>query len=310
MKVLIVGTGAIGGFYGALLDRAGARVSVVCRSDFETVEAQGIEIRSTLGEWRFRPAAVYRHAGEAPEPPDYLLLCTKVLPDIDRVALIEEAVGPHTTIVLIQNGVEIEEAVARAFPDNVLISGLAFVCCSRSGPGKVWHQAYGNLMLGEWPEGAGSRVADLCDAFCRSGIQARAMEDIVAARWRKCVWNAPFNPLSVLSGGLYTSDILEAGEAFVRRLMGEVCAIAAATGHPLAEDVIDRNIADTRKMPPYKTSMLLDFEAGRPMETEAILGNAVRAARREQVPAPHLEAVYALMKLRERRPASADRPPT
>jgi len=306
MKVLIVGTGAIGGLYGALLARAGAEVSAVCRSDYEVVTSHGIEIRSTLGEWTFRPAAVYCRADELSEAPDYVLLSTKVLPRIDRVALIKDAVGPDTVIVLIQNGVEIEEEIARAFPSNELISGLAFVCTSRTAPGQVWHQAYGNLMLGDWPSGVSPRVTALCEAFSHSGIKAKAMEDIVAARWRKCVWNAPFNPLSVLSGGLYTSDILTTQEHLVCQLMNEVCTIAAATGHSLPDDVIDRNLADTHQMPPYKTSMLLDFEAGRPMETEAILGNAVRAGQRVHVSIPHLETVYALMKLREWQLGKAD----
>jgi len=300
MKALIVGTGAVGGFYGALLARAGAEVAVVSRSDYETVRRAGIHVRSPLGEWIFRPAAVYRSAAEIASPPDYVVLCTKVLPHIDRAALIRDAVGPDTAIVLIQNGVEIEDGLARVFPDHELISGLAFVCVSRTAPGQVWHQAYGNLMLGDYPAGISPRVESLCAAFGRAGVRAKATADIVTARWRKCVWNTPFNPLSVLSGGLYTSDILQSQETFVRTLMGEVCAIAAATGHPLPEDVIDRNIEDTRRMPPYKTSMLLDFEAGRPMETEAILGNAVRAARREGVAVPHLESVYALMQLRQR----------
>ncbi len=300
MKALIVGTGAVGGFYGALLAKAGAEVAVVSRSDHETVRRAGIHVRSPLGEWTFQPAAVYRNAAEVASPPDYLVLCTKVLPHIDRATLIRDAVGPNTAIVLIQNGVEIEDEIAEAFPDHELISGLAFVCVSRTAPGQVWHQAYGNLMFGDYPAGVSPRVESLCAAFTQTGVRAKATADIVAARWRKCVWNAPFNPLSVLSGGLYTSDILQSQEPFVRTLMSEVCAIAAASGHPLPEDVVDRNIEDTRKMPPYKTSMLLDFEAGRPMETEAILGNAVRAARREGVPVPHLASVYALMQLRQR----------
>lgn len=299
MQVLIVGTGAIGGFYGALLARAGAEVAAVCRSDYDLVRQQGIQVRSPLGEWIFHPIAVYRHAGEIETPPDYVILCTKVLPGLDRVELIRAALGPNTAVALIQNGVEIEAELAENLPDHELISGLAFVCVSRTGPGQVWHQAYGNLMFGNFPHGISPKVEALCAAFNRAGVQAKATEDIVTARWQKCVWNAPFNPLSVLSGGLYTSDILANQEYFVRQLMGEVCAIAAASGHPLPADVIDQNIQSTRQMPPYKTSMLLDFEAGRPMETEAILGQAVRAAYRARIKVPHLESVYALMKLRE-----------
>ncbi|MDD2662095.1 MAG: ketopantoate reductase C-terminal domain-containing protein, partial [Methylococcales bacterium] len=86
---------------------------------------------------------------------------------------------------------------------------------------------------------------------------------------------------------------------FVRSIMQEICNIASAVGHPLPDDIVDTNIENTYAMPPYKTSMLLDYEADQPMETEAILGNALRAARRVGIAAPHLESVYALMKLRE-----------
>jgi 2-dehydropantoate 2-reductase len=110
---------------------------------------------------------------------------------------------------------------------------------------------------------------------------------------------APFNPLSVLSGGLPTLDILQSQEAFVRTIMQEVCGIAEAVGHRLPDNIVDVNIENTYTMPPFKTSMLLDYENGQPMETEAIIGNAVRAGKRLGISSPHLESVYALMKLRE-----------
>lgn len=298
MQVLIVGAGAIGSLYGALLAKAGVEVAVVSRSDYEAILGGGIHIRSPLGEWLFKPKAVYREVGEAKPAPDYLILCTKVLPQLDRAALIRKALGPDTVIVLIQNGVEIEDEIALAFPEHELISGLAFVCVSRTGPGRVWHQAYGQLKLGTFPCGISPKVQELCQAFERAGIHAEATADIVAARWSKCVWNAPFNPLSVLSGGL-TTDLLLTEEPLIRALMAEVVAIAKALGHPLPPEIIDQNIESTRRMPPYETSMLLDFKAGRPLETEAILGNAVRAAYRVGVKVPHLETVYALMRLRE-----------
>lgn len=301
MKVLIVGTGAIGGFYGALLDRQGAEVSVVCRSDYATVRDGGIRIHSPLGNWIFRPHRVLRDIGEAGRDHDYLLLCTKILEGMDRAAMIREAVGPHTAITLIQNGVEIEAPLAERFPDHELISGLAFVCVSRTAPGVIWHQAYGRLAFGNYPGGCSERVRSLCTRFEAAGVPATATEDIVAARWQKCIWNAPFNPLSVISGGLRTADILGCQEPYVRAVMEEVSAVAAACGHPVPAGTIDRNIDHTRAMPPYKTSMLLDHEAGRPLETEAILGNAVRAARRVGVSTPRLESLYTMLKLIEYR---------
>jgi 2-dehydropantoate 2-reductase len=298
--VLVIGAGAVGAFYGSLLAQAGAEVSVVCRSDYEWVKQQGFVIDShPLGRWNFTPAQVLKNAADFKGTPDYILLCTKVIPVLDRVDLIRSAVGRNTAIVFIQNGVEIEQEMLDAFPNNEIVSGLAFICCNRTSPGEILHLAYGRLALGNLQNGVSDKTAQLCELFNRSGIECGATDDIVAGRWQKCVWNAPFNPLSVLSGGLPTLDILQTQESFVRSIMQEICGIAAASGHPLPDDIVDINIEHTYAMPPYKTSMLLDHESGQPMETEAILGNALRAAQRLGVPSPHLESVYALMKLRE-----------
>jgi len=299
-KVLIVGAGAIGGFYGALLAKAGAEVSVVCRSDYEQVKQHGFIIDSrTLGTWTFTPSQVLNNAADYKGTADYVLLCTKVIPSVDRVALIRPAVSADTAVVFIQNGVEIEQEILAAFPDNEIISGLAFICCNRVKPGEILHLAYGRLALGTLPGAVSKKTTQLCELFRQSGIDCTATENIVTERWKKCVWNAPFNPLSVLSGGLPTLDILQTQETFVRSIMQEICNIAEACGHRLPNHIVNTNIENTYAMPPYKTSMLLDYENDHPMETEAILGNAVRAAKRSGIECPHLESVYALMKLRE-----------
>ncbi|MFI3156514.1 MAG: 2-dehydropantoate 2-reductase [Methylococcaceae bacterium] len=300
IKVLVIGAGAVGAFYGSLLAKAGAEVSVVCRSDYAQVKQHGFIIDSQpLGRWNFTPAQVLNNAADFEGTADYILLCTKVIPTLDRAALIQPAVAENTAIVFIQNGVEIEQEMLDAFPENEIISGLAFICSNRVGPGEILHLAYGRLVLGNLPNGISSKTAQLCELFNQSGIKCNASENIVTGRWQKCVWNAPFNPLSVLSGGLLTLDILQNQEAFVRSIMQEVCDIAAACGHPLSDNSVNINIENTYAMPPYKTSMLLDYENGQPMETEVILGNALRAAQRLGIAAPHLESVYALMTLRE-----------
>lgn len=300
IKVLVIGAGAVGAFYGSLLAQAGAEVSVICRSDYDQVKQHDFIINSqALGRWNFTPAQVLKNVADFKGTPDYILLCTKVIPTLDRVALIRPAVGRNTSIVFIQNGVDIEQEMLNAFPKNEIVSGLAFICCNRVGPGEILHLAYGRLALGNLPNGISRKTVQLCELFNQSGIECGAIDNIVTGRWQKCVWNAPFNPLSVLSGGLLTLDILQTQEPFVRSIMQEVCVIAAASGHPLPDDIVNINIENTYAMPPYKTSMLLDYENGHPMETEAILGNALRAAQRLGVAAPHLKSVYALMKLRE-----------
>ena len=299
MKALVIGSGAVGSFYGSLLARQGAEVSVVARSDYLQILDHGIDLMGKSGDYHFRPAQVVRNASELAVKPDYVLLCVKVVEGADRVGLLRDALGPHTAIVLVSNGIDIEQEIAAAFPGHELISGLAFICVTRTAPGKIWHQAYGRMALGNYPVGVSARTKALCAAFERAGIVCVASDNITTARWQKCVWNAAFNPLSVLSGGLATADILDTQEPLVRAIMQEVTTIAEASGHPLPGDIVEQNIASTHKMPPYKTSMLLDFETGRPMETEAILGNAVRCGQALGVPIPHLESLYALMKLRE-----------
>ncbi len=305
MKVLVIGAGAIGGFYGSLLAKQGAEVSVICRSDYRQVSQHGFTIRShNLGEWQFKPAQVLQKIDEYKETADYILLCTKVIPGLNRVELIRKAVKPETSIVFIQNGVEIEHELLSAYPDNEIVSGLAFICSNRIAPGVISHLAYGRLTLGNIPGNVSTKTQQLADTFNQAGIKCQTSHEIIKARWQKCVWNAPFNPLSVLSDGLYTLDILSNQETYVRKIMQEVVDIAAATGHHLAPDIIDVNVSSTYAMPPYKTSMLLDFEAARPMETEAILGNAVRAGRRENVPCPYLESIYAMMQLKVLEPVT------
>jgi 2-dehydropantoate 2-reductase len=298
-QVLIVGAGAIGAFYGSLLAKAGADVSVVCRSDYETVKKSGFRIESAvLGDYDFIPKAVLKDVRDYRGAADYVLLCTKVLPDVDRAALLRPVASPQTSLVFIQNGVDIERELLEAFPANEVVSGLAFICSNRLGPGRIAHLAYGRLALGNLPGSVSAKTRELCRLFRNAGIECEAKDQIVTERWLKCVWNAPFNPLSVLSGGLSTAKILGTEEAFVRRIMQDVCRIAEALGHPLPADAVDRNIEKTYVMPPYKTSMLLDYEQGRPLETEAILGNALSAAERVNVPCPYLESVYASIRLK------------
>jgi 2-dehydropantoate 2-reductase len=297
MNILIVGAGAVGALYGSALARQGARVSVVCRSDYDVVSREGYDIRSPLlGDHRFRPERVYREVAQCREPPEYLMLTSKVLENVDRAALIRPAVGPRTVIVLIQNGVDIEAPIAAAFPGNGLLSCLAFIGVGRGGPGQVNHQSLGSLLMGTYPSGVTPAAQKLAAAFEAGKISCRLTEDVISGRWQKAVWNAVFNPISILGGVLDTAAMLrtEAEQAFVRRAMQEVCDVARAAGYPQSPNLVEQMIATTKTMRGYKTSMALDYENGRPMEIEAILGNTVRAARKVGVATPTLDAVYAL----------------
>ncbi|MCC5808728.1 MAG: 2-dehydropantoate 2-reductase [Ectothiorhodospiraceae bacterium] len=306
-RVLVVGTGAIGSFYGAILSRAGARVDVVSRSEHAQMQEHGVRVDSKeLGDLSFRPATVYKDVTEVSTPPDFLVLSVKVLDDLDRAALIRPAVGPDTAIVLIENGIEIEPPIVEAFPDNPLVSCLAFVAASRVGPAHTEHKAYGRLVIGSYPSGVNDAARRFSALLEQGGINAPLSENLVTERWRKAVWNAAFNPVSVIAGGASTKDILgsENEERLLVALMQEVCDVAAAAGHPMPEDLPEKSIVNTHKMPAYHNSMALDYIHGRDMEIEAILGNVIREARRLNIPVPHLETVYGTTKMLQRRIAA------
>lgn len=301
-SILIVGAGAIGSFYGAILKQAGCPVSTVLRSEYEVVKEKGIRISSPLGDLSYRPDHVYRD-GDVPEAaPDYLILCVKVLPGADRAALVKPWMGPKTRLVLIENGLDIERELAEAYPDNPIISCLAFIAASRTEPGVVEHKAYGKLVMGRYPEGIDEHCRTLSELFITGGIKVDLTEAVVGERWRKCLWNTPFNPLSVIANGADTKTMLDTdgGEALIRAMIREVMAVAEAEGYPMDESVIDQNIDGTRKMPPYKNSMALDYLNDRPIEREAVLGNVVAMAERHGIAVPHLNTVLVTLKMRAR----------
>jgi 2-dehydropantoate 2-reductase len=302
-NILLVGTGAVGSYYGARLAQAGARVSALCRSDYAVVKKKGIAIKSVSGDYHFKPEEVVNAIDEYRSDPDYIIVATKVLPEINIPDMIRKKVSPPASIVLLQNGIDIEEPVASAFPENELISAIAFISVSRPEYGLIDHKDYGSIRLGRYPSGGSDKIELLAGLFRKGGVPCEIESDIITARWRKLMWNAPFNPISVLAGGADTREMIEYEPALMlaRAVMEEVRALAEKTGHPLPPSSIDKIINDTRSMTPSRTSMLQDYDQNRPMEVEAILGNAVRIAQRHAVPVPHIESLYGLLALKDKK---------
>ena len=161
------------------------------------------------------------------------------------------------------------------------------------------HQDYGRITIGNYPFGIDEQTEKLGKLFQQSGVECLITENIQESRWKKLIWNAPFNPISVLGGGVTTKEMLSdpTSVAFIRRVMQEVSTLANAEGYPLDSSVIEENLRDTEKMKPYKSSMLLDYEAKRPMEVEAILGNVLKIAKKHRIEVPYLSGLYALLSL-------------
>jgi 2-dehydropantoate 2-reductase len=208
----------------------------------------------------------------------------------------QRLLGEAGTVLLVQNGIGCEAGLARATGGQVL-GGLAFLCAQQRGPGVVEHLDYGALTIAasspdERPMGVTPVMGAIAEDLGASGTQCLLDEDLVRARWRKLMWNVPFNPLSVILDAS-TAELMASGEAvaLIRRVMAEVAAAAAAEGRGLPDSLADDLLNMTARMAPYDTSMKLDADLGRPMEVDAMLGEPLRRAARAGVPMPTVAAL-------------------
>lgn len=298
MKIINICCGAVGAYFCGRLSQHGADVAVTVRSDRELIARNGFAVSSIAGDFIFKPQQVLSDASEYSNDADYLILTSKVLPAADSVKLIKPAVKPNTKIVLIQNGLGIEDDIAQAFPENEVLSAVAYIGVARTAPGVIAHTGAGRLIIGRFGGGKSAAAGELCELFTQAGVPAETTGDIAFYRWKKLLWNVPYNAMSVVGGGLLTSEMTDRGdvENLSIHLMQEVVLTARACGVDLPEELVAENVEYTRNFPPYKTSMLVDCENNRPLEVEAIVGSVVKAARNHQLQVPHLETLYALLK--------------
>lgn len=298
-SVAVVGSGAIGLYYGGKLAAAGEDVRFLLRSDFEAISRDGLEVRSAHGDFKLPRVQAFRSAEEI-EPVDLVIVAWKATANHQLASVLPPLLHARTQVLTLQNGLGNCESLERIVGPERVLGGLCFVCINRTSPGHVWHSAGGKMTLGEWrPDGSG-RIAELEKRFQTAGIQALAVADLEKSQWEKLVWNIPFNGLSVAEGGV-TTDVLLASaemEKELRVLMAEVVEAGCALGLGLGQDLIDWNIERTRPMGPYRTSSMIDFIEGREVEVEPIWQEPLRRANEAGVPMPHTAKL--LHRIRER----------
>jgi 2-dehydropantoate 2-reductase len=290
MKIAVLGSGSIGLYYGAKIAAAGEEVHFLLRAGYDEAIREGIRVFSPEGDLHLQPVLAHRDAAGI-GPCDLVIVALKTTQNAILDALIPPLLGPETMLLTLQNGLGSDEALAARFGADRVLGGLCFVCLTRRTPAQVDHFGHGSVSLGEFGRSSLPRTEQVAEAFRRSGIETRVVENLAAERWKKLVWNVPFNGLAVAEGGIAVDKILADPrlEAEVRALMAEVIAIAAAHGHPIRADFIDFQIDRTRTMGAYQPSTLVDFLAGREIELDAIWAEPLHRARVVGVPAPHLE---------------------
>lgn len=288
-RIAIIGSGALGLYYGGRLARAGYEVSFLARRDLDALRAEGVRLTYAGERHVVRPALI----AATPEqigPVDLAVVATKSTANADLRGLLPPVLGPDTLVVTLQNGLGVDEPVAEIVGPERALGALCFIGVNRVGPGEAVCGHEGYLELGAFaPTLAGGAPGQVVAAFQRAGVKASVVDSLLGARWRKLVWNVAFNGLSVALGGIASDEVLRTpeGERRARALGREVQAVALAEGVVITDAFLDGQIEKTRGMH-YLPSTLLDWKAGRPLELEAIWGEPLRRAIRLGVPVPEL----------------------
>jgi 2-dehydropantoate 2-reductase len=297
-KVAVIGSGSVGLYYGGKLAADGRDVHFLLRSGFDEASQSGISIFSLNSETVHldRPK-IFRDVRQI-GPCDVVIVALKSTSNRALENLVPSLLHDGTILLTLQNGLGNEELLAALFGAERVVGGLCFVCLTRRTAASVDHFGHGMLSIGEYCGSPLGRTRLLVEAFCQSGIDARLVADLATERWRKLVWNIPFNGLAVAEGGLTVDKILgdPVLKARCEALMNETITAATALGHPIEKQYADLQIERTYPMGSYQPSTLVDWLAGRELETEAMWGEPLRRAKTIGLSLPHLQLLYERLK--------------
>ncbi len=296
MKYGVIGTGAIGGYYGARLAQSGQELHFLLRSDYEYVRQHGLQIDSCDGSFHLDNPHVYNSTADMPQC-DVVLVCLKSINNHKLRDMLPPLLGPKTLVVLIQNGIGVEQDVQQMFPDVQLAAGLAFICSAKTEPGHVNHQCYGQINLGNYSCRDEALIQQVVDDFNAAGVKAGLVE-YHEARWKKAVWNMPFNGMTV---ALKTQTNLLLQHPATRKLIYEQMMEVIGAAQHLGVKNIDETFAQkmlemTDAMTPYSPSMRLDYDFHRRMEIHYLYTRPIEIAREAGYDMPKLAMLEAELK--------------
>lgn len=309
LSYAIIGTGAIGGYYGAKLQQSGCDVHFLLRSDYELVKKQGLSVASINGDIELPSVRAYNHSGDMPSV-DVAIVALKTTQTSQTRKLLP-VINPGGAVLCLQNGLGVEKAIEQQLAGQVkesveIIGGLCFIGALKSGPGQIEHTDYGHVLLGPYqadeqrcePTPLMDKIAE---DFTEAGVEINLTDDLPMARWKKLVWNVPYNGLSVILNATTEEMMSDSGvRSLISTLMRETVAIAntwAKKASPqedraLSLKIVEDMLSHTKTMAAYQTSMKVDFDRGHLLEIEAILGNPLKIAHQYGVPAPTMTMLY------------------
>lgn len=298
MKIAMMGSGGIGGYYGGLLARAGHDVTFIARgAHLAALRAHGLRVKSVHGDFTIAPVrATDTPAGVGPV--DLVVICVKT-PDTDQAAhAIEPMVGPNTTVMSLQNGIDAAERIGAVVGREHVIGGVTWISSAIEGPGVIRQiSQFRHIVSGELDGRITPRVRAIVGTFESTGVTVELADDILKTLWTKFVFIASISGVGSLTR-LEIGDYRDVPEtrALLESLMREVEAVARADGVLLDTDMVEQALAIVDEAAPnIEPSMQRDVKAGRRSELESMIGVVGRKGRELEVPTPIVDVVYAAL---------------
>lgn len=287
MKYGIIGTGALGGYFGGRLAKIGKDVHFLLHSDYEHVKANGLKVDSVKGDFFINPINAYKSTKDMPKC-DVVLVCLKTTNNHLLPELLQPILHDETIVILVQNGLGAEEDLQEMMPDLKIAGALAFICARKLGAGHIEHMDEGSINLGAHSKINKLKLIEIADDMNEADI-ATEIVDLNTARWQKLLWNIPFNGLSVVMNT--STDQLLANKQtkqLIYDIMQEVILAATSCGALLLPKLADRIISSTEAMVPYSPSMKVDFENKRQLELLYIYKKPIARAILQGVEMPRV----------------------
>jgi 2-dehydropantoate 2-reductase len=298
MRILVVGAGGVGGFFGAKLARTGLPVTLLARgAHLEAIQRHGLRVRSAVeGESVVKVDAVADVRGLPPV--DAVLFCVKAFDTESAAAAIRPALGPETPVVSLQNGIDNEETLARVLGPGHAVGGVAYVFASIEAPGVIAHRYAGHVVFGELDGHPSPRLTRLLGAFTAAGVRAEVVADIRRVLWQKYLMiSAQAGMTGLARAPIGVIRTVPESWRMYRGIVEELAALARASGVTLGDaDVAAIMKAAEGLAPEAYSSLHHDLTRGRRLELEALHGHAVRLGQTLGVPTPMVFAVYAALK--------------
>ena len=306
-KVLLFGAGGVGTVYLWLLSK-NTSTTAVCRSNYEIAKKNGFIINSSIfGQGiHFRPNVVKsceEAASTDPAPFDYIVVCSKAIPGTVPKWITPVVTPGRTVIVLLQNGIGIEEEYRSAFPTNPIVSTVLYFPATQRPAGTITHGEVEKLEVGAYPSSEkDSHARAFVQLIQAAGATANLHDDIQFIRWTKLLINASWNPICALAFSKDTDVLQSCDEApdVIQAVMMEIKDLALAYGYDITKEKVEFELGRAKARIPKKAgiepSMLQDVQTGRRIEVEAILGNTMRLAKAKGVKCDRIELLYVLAK--------------